>query len=254
MFFAWMTHSYSWHGAFFLSGISIIALALVTQFTIGEVDYPIIEEKSNKKGSKDLKNLAKSLSIMFSNKVFVMCLFLGILETAANLSQGVFIPIYFTDVMEMDTVTKGVVLSLKGFAYIPICFIVPILADRFSIKKLLTATFVFAFIAPFSAFAFTGTKLSVFLLILLGSWAEVTVTIFAYMIPRRVLPEALHAEANGIILGSSIIVGGCIAPVALSSLIDAGYSVVTVLGICSFFMFICIFLSAFIPLSNKRRR
>ena len=248
LFFAWMTHYYSWNSAFLISGFSLIFLSILTQFSIKEVQYPIMEKQNHGRA------LTESIHIMFTNKVFVLCLILGILETAANLSQGVFIPLYFSDIIGMDTVSKGWALSLKGFAFIPVCFIVPLLSDRFSIKTLLVATFVFAFIAPFSAYILKGTKISVYLLIIFGSWAEITVTLFAYVIPRLVLPEYLHAEANGIILGSAIVFGGCIAPVILSSLIDIGYSVVTVLGICSLLMFICIFISALIPLHSRNSR
>lgn len=245
LLFAWMSSYYSWHGAFLLSGLSLIVCALLVQFTFREVDYNIMP-KRDRGGS-----FLSSLRIMFSSGVFVLCFLLGILETAGNLSLGVFIPLYFTDIIGMDIVQKGWFLSLKGIAYIPVCFIVPLLCDRFSMKTVLAATFVLAFVGPFSAFMASGTMASAYLLAIFGGIAEVTVTIYVYMIPRRFLPEHLHAAANGVILGCSVVVGGCIAPVVMSSMIDSGVSIVSIMGICAALFFICIFISMVIPMKKR---
>ena len=48
-----------------------------------------------------------------------------------------------------------------------------------------------------------------------------------------------------------MVVGGCIAPVVMSSMIDSGVSIVSIMGICAALFFICIFISMVIPMKKR---
>jgi len=241
----WLSQSYSWHYSFLLTGIFLSFLAFLTEMTVHEVVYDVPNKAVENRGSKTISELLKNKTILF-------CLIIGIIETTANLSISVIAPLYFSDVMMFNPIQKGFYLSLKGLTFIPISLVVPILADKKSIKYVMAWIFSLSAIAPVSAFLFKGTFLSAVLLAFGGSWAGATVTLFVYMIPRLVLPDFLQNEANGIILGCSTFGGGCLVPMVLSVLIDVGLRIEKALVICGLALLFCVVLSLFLQIPEKR--
>lgn len=183
----------------------------------------------------------------FRSRVFMMCFFIGILETVSNLSISVFRPLYYTEVMGYDSAKKAMFISAGGMAYLPIALIVPMLADRFPVQRVMLATFALAWIAPAAVLFFPGTELSAVLLAALGGAGGATVTLFTYMIPRYALPERLHGFSNGVILGVACLIGGTAAPAILGDLVDRyGWSISQAISVSAGTYLMCIMLSAFL--------
>lgn len=235
-----LTRYYEWNTIFLITGVLMLCSAILVQFTVKEVTCAVRQDSGTGRKWSD------SAREMFRNRNFVLCFVIGLLETAANLCIGVFAPLYFTDVMGFDSIQKGWFLSLKGFAFIPLSLVIPMLADRFPTKRIMAATFACSVIAPLCAFLIPGTMASAVILAVFGSWAGVTVSLFVYMIPRASLPEHLHSEANGFILGCSVLVGGCLAPILMGALVESGRRIEYVMGICGTTLAACAVLSCFI--------
>lgn len=236
---------YAWNAAFLLTGAVLVILAVVEVLTVKEVDC---EVKAS--GGRDrVHEYLASVKELFSNRAFTLCFAVGLLETTGNLCLGVFMPLYFSEVMGFDTVTKGWFMSLRGICYIPVGLFIPVLADRFPVKYVMAGTFVCAFLAPAAAFLLSGAPISAYILAVFGSWAGVTVTLFTYMIPRVALPESLYVQASGMILGVAVLVGGTVAPQIMSALIESGWRIEYVLGLCALLFAVCAVLSLFMNLT-----
>lgn len=238
--FSYMALHYAWNTAYYLTGPVIIALSLVICFTVDEVKVEV-QKKAADRGA--WKQVAREC---IHSHVFMMCLGIGVLETLSNLCVGVFAPLYYTDVMGYDTITKAAFLSAKGLCTLPLMLIIPALADRFSVRKVMTVTFSLAFLAPFVTAVLPGTTFSAVVLAALGAVGGATVSLFTYMIPRSALPERLHGMANGVILGVSCLIGGTLAPVVLGLLVEIGWPIPSVLGICALTYLLCVALSVFL--------
>ena len=52
--------------------------------------------------------------------------------------------------------------------------------------------------------------------------------------------------ANGVILGVACLIGGTIAPAAMGALVETGWSIPGILGLCACTYFLCILLSVFL--------
>ena len=240
---------YAWNSAFLLTGILLAGLALLILFTVQEVDC----EPKASRGRGGLAGYLSSVKELFQNRAFVLCFIIGLLETTGNLCLSVFMPLYFSEVMGFDTVTKGVFMSMRGMCFIPVGFLVPLLADKFKVKHVMACTFLGAFLAPAAAFLLTGTPVSAYILAIFGAWAGVTVTLFTYMIPRVALPENLYMQASGMILGVAVLFGGSLAPQIMSALIESGWEIEYVLGLCAALFAICAVLSLLVNVGHKPR-
>ena len=239
---------YAWNMAFLLTGLILVVLVVLEIFTVKEVDCEIKAPL----GPGAFREYLGSVKELFQNRAFTLCFIIGLLETTGNLCLSVFMPLYFSEVMGFDTVTKGWFMSLRGMCYIPVGFLVPLLADRFPVKYVMAGTFVCAFIAPAAAFLLTGTMTSAYLMAVFGAWAGVTVTLFTYMIPRVALPENLYMQSSGMILGVAVLFGGSLAPQIMSALIESGWEIEYVLGLCALLFAVCAVLSLFMILEKKK--
>ena len=249
MILAALATYYAWNASFFVTGVALIVLAFLVFFTVKEVHCEVRRTGSGNR----LVVMGKAVRELFGNREFVLCFVIGLLETTANLCLSVFLPLYYSEVMGFDTVRKGWFMSLRGMCYIPVGLLVPLLADRFKIKYVMAGTFVCAVIAPASTFLFSGTMLSAYLLAVFGSWAGVTVTLFTYMIPRIALPESLHMQGSGLILGVAVLFGGSLPPQIMSALIESGWKIEYVLGLCALLFVSCVFLSLLIHAQSRKK-
>ena len=241
IYYYYLSENYYWNTGYLYTGIAVVVLGIVCLFTVKEVHIDIpVRKKSSKRTFETVKEC-------FSSKVFLMCFFIGILETISNLSIAVFRPLYYTDIMNFDSATKAFYIAVGGISYLPIAMITPVLADRFPVQKVLLVTFVLAWIAPAVVFVFPGTTFSAVVLSVLGGAGGATVTLFTYMIPRNALPEHLHGFSNGVILGLACLIGGTIAPAILGDLVDKyNWSIPQAIGITAVTYLICIVLSLFL--------
>ena len=240
---------YAWNSAFLLTGVVLIFLSVLILFTVKEVDC----EAKASRGRGGLAEYLASVKELFHNRPFVLCFIIGLLETTGNLCLSVFMPLYFSEVMGFDTVTKGVFMSMRGICFIPVGFLVPLLADRFQVKHVMALTFLGAFIAPAAAFLLSGSPVSAYLAAIFGAWAGVTVTLFTYMIPRIALPENLYMQSSGMILGVAVLVGGTAAPQIMSALIGSGWQIQYVLGLCAGLFALCALLSLLVNVGHRPR-
>ena len=245
---ATLTMYYRWNAAFLLTGSVLVLLSVLVLTTVREVECDIRKPV----GTNKLKNYLSFLQDLFRNRVFRLCFIIGLLETTANISLGIFTPLYYSEIMGFDTIEKAGFMSLRGMCTIPIALMIPVLADRLPVRKVMAGTFAFAAVAPAATFLLTGTGLSAYLLALFGTWAGATVTLFTYMIPRIALPENLYMQGSGLILGTSVLLGGSFAPQIMSGLIESGWEIPLVLGLCASLFVICVVLSLFVNLDREK--
>lgn len=241
IYYYYMAEHFRWNTGYFFTGAALVVLGIVCLFSVKEVHIQTRRESGATRG--ELQIFRECLH----SRVFRMCFFIGILETISNLSISVFRPLYYTDIMGFDSARKALYISAGGIAYLPVSIIVPMLADRFSVQKVMLATFVLAWMAPAAVLLFPGTLFSAVVLAALGGAGGATVTLFTYMIPRYALPERLHGFSNGVILGVACLIGGTAAPAILGDLVDRyGWSIQQAIGVTAGTYLACILLSLFL--------
>lgn len=237
---AFIVLSFYWRGSFVFTGSTLLALGILIQLTVKEVSYPVKINAGKQMG------FFTSFRRLLANRTFVLCLLIGIFETAGKMSITIFGPVYLTDVCLASTEQKGTILSVMGLVYIPMSLIVPMLADRYKPSMVMALTFVCSAFAPLSMALFPGTHISIVLLMLLGNLAASTVSLFIYVIPSKVLPAELTGTANGIIMGLSVFFGGFICPILFGRILSVGGGFGTVSLICVGSFVICVILSMMI--------
>lgn len=237
---AFLVLSFSWRGSFLFTGGVILLIGALIQLTVKEVSYPII--KTPEKGN----TFFSSLRVLLSNRTFVLCLLIGVFETAGKMYLTIFGPVYLTDICMANTERKGTILSIMGLIYIPVSLIVPMLADRLKAHRVMAVVFAICSLAPLSMVLFPGKTLSVFFLMILGNWAASTVSLFIYVIPGKVLPPELSGSANGIIMGVSVFCGGFLCPMVFGEILSHGYGFGLVSLVCVLVFVICVVLSLLI--------
>lgn len=243
VFYYYMATHFQWNTAYRFTGMAILILGVICLMTVKEVNIEV-----QRKGKEVFLNTIREC---VHSRVFLMCFFIGILETISNLSISVFRPLYYTDVMGFDSAKKAFYISMGGIAYLPISLAIPMLADRLPVRNVLVGTFILAWIAPVTVLLFPGTMLSALVLAFLGGAGGATVTLFTYMIPRYGLPERLHGFSNGVILGVSCLIGGTAAPAILGELVDLyGWSIQQAIGVTALTYFVCIILSVFLKVKK----
>lgn len=236
----------SWKTSFLLTGGMFLICGICTMLFVKEVSFETMPVSGEKR-----KSSAAFMGLL-SNHNFLLCLCIGMLETMAKICISVFLPLYYSDVMAFDVLTKGWFLSLMGLAFIPASLLVPVIADRLPIKSVLQTAFILSAISPAAAVFLNGSELSAWLLAIFGAWPAATVPLFIYLIPRYSLPEHLQGVANGVIMGTSVFVGGCVAPMVLGMLADAGYSIVFLMGLCFAALIACVVLSSMVRSESRR--
>lgn len=240
-FFSYMASHFQWNTAYRYTGLVLLALGLMVLVTVKEVNVQVSRKSSG--GSSFQTTLKECLH----SKVFMACFIIGILETISNLSISVFRPIYYSDVMGFDTATSAAFISAGGIAYLPVSIIVPALADRLPVQKVMVGTFIVAWLAPLLVVLFPGTMFSAVVLAAIGAVGGATVSLFTYMIPRYALPERLHGFSNGVILGVACLLGGTAAPAILGNLVDIyHWTIPQVLGVTVGTYTLCILCSCFL--------
>lgn len=240
VYYYYMAEHFQWNTGFLFTGTAVLLLGMLCLFSVKEVHV-----ETQQRG--DGRGLLDAVKECAHSKVFVMSFFIGILETISNLSISVFRPLYYTDVMGFDSARKALYIAAGGIAYLPISLIVPVLADRFPVQKVMIGTFILAWIAPAVVLLWPGTAFSAVILAVLGGAGGATVTLFTYMIPRYALPERLHGFSNGVILGVSCLIGGTAAPAILGDMVDLyGWTIPQAISVTAVTYFICVFLSVFL--------
>lgn len=241
----WLAINYSWRGVFIFTGSVLFLVGSLIQFSVKEIQNPEI-----KKVTKTTTKLP--ITRLFTNRCFLLCLFLGVFETAGKMIITIFAPVYLTSIVGVETSMKGVILSLMGIFYIPFSFLIPALADRYSPSKIMCFTFIVCTLFPISILLFSGSTVSVICLILCGNLAAATVSIFIYLIPGEILEKELVSSANGIIMGCSIFFGGFLFPSILGTKSNNQEGIINIFIVCLAVFIICIVLSLWIDRLRKR--
>jgi len=228
---------FTWRGAFALTGILLLAATIVMQFTVKEVSY---EKMTSANG---VGGFLSALGELVKNRTFMLCLLIGVFECAGKLTLTIFGPLYLTDVAGIGTEMKGILLSTMGLIYIPVSILIPALADRFSGKRVMLATFIICLITPLLMTLLPGSLASVAVYVMFGNWAAATVSLFIYYIPGKALPERLIGTANGLIMGVSVFFGGCVVPVLFGGIADSVSGIHLITMLCCLMFVICIVLT-----------
>ena len=228
---------FSWRGIFVFTGSALLLMGIIISLTVREIE---LEKKETSTVSAFLSH---DLHELLSSRIFVLCLLIGIFETAGKMILTIFGPVYLTDVVGIGTEMKGILLAVMGLIYIPVSFVVPSLADKHSDSTVLKAVFIICMLSPASMVIASGTDLSVIAYVLFGNWAAATVSIFIYMIPRRALPQEYLGTANGLIMGSSVFFGGFIAPILFGKIVAVLDDMKLMFAACAVMFAVCAFFS-----------
>lgn len=242
-----LVQRFSWRASFVLTGTMLLSMGLLMQFSVNEVQLDAVRQRGSTTG-----DFVKLTAQLWKNRTFVLCFLIGLFECAGKLAITIFAPLYLTEVVGIGTETKGILLTAMGLIYIPVSLLIPALADRFSEKKVMLVTFALCLLTPLSMVLLEGSRLSICMLVAFGNWAAATVSIFIYMIPGQVLPKHLQGTANGLIMGTSVLFGGCMVPLILGRIAELDNGLRWIMVLCSLLFAACIVCTALIRNEGKK--
>jgi MFS family permease len=241
--------SYSWQYAFKVSGVLLVLASLVVAVIIREVKSDGVPTKQDRNEAPKSK---ASMSALFGNKNFVLCVLIGICCMVGYWTTMIFAPMYLTNVMELSTLDRGYVSTIMGAIFIVIQLFIPAFSDKVGRRPVMIYSFIACVLSPLSMWLAAGMFVSLAGYCVFGGIPGAMPTLFANVVPMESLPDELKTSAGGIILGLSEVLGGVIWPLFAGGIMNKMGGVDKVMMISAILLAICAVLCSFLNESNPK--
>ncbi len=235
--------SFSWQAAFITSGVLLVFISIVVGLFVKEVK---VEEETA------LQKEKVSYGRLFTNKNFLLCALIGICSMVGYWTTMIFAPMYLADIMNIDTVQRGLITSIMGAIFIVIQLFIPAMSDKFGRKPILVVSFIACVISPLGMWLAAGMFVSVILYCIFGGVPGSLTGIWSTVIPMETLPNDLKASAGGIILGLSELCGGTVWPLIAGGIADSLGGIPMIMMIAAMLLVVCVILSSLLKESNPK--
>lgn len=212
----WSAAHFGWRGAFYLTIIPGIILAVILVFLLRKHPQRLQEKPINAQPVR--KEKISYLQILRVKNIW-LCMLISCFFVTWFMSILSFTPTFLVQVRQMDEKHMGLVMSAIGLAWVVWSLIIPSLSDLFGRKIVLIAFSIVAIFCPYMIVNVSGywaLPIAVFCTYTgLGCF-----TLFMATIPSESIDAARIATALGLIMGIGEVVGGGIVPFVAGFLAD----------------------------------
>ncbi len=212
-----LAQAYHWRTAFYLAAVpGLICAGLIWKY----VREPKTHAIKGAAASADIASDKMSVVQMFGYRNIWLCIGMSCFMVAWMVLGWVFLPVVYANLLHIEATSASWLMALLGISAAVFAFIVPGLSDKFGRKPVLIIFTLIGVIYPLAALHYTGSTLTLGLLIFIGWSASGVFPIFMATIPSETIPAKYVATSLGLVMGLGEIVGGTIGPTLAGYLAD----------------------------------
>jgi predicted MFS family arabinose efflux permease len=203
--------AYTWHAAFYLSGVPGLILALLIWWLVDEpprAAAPVAQEPSG------------SIWAMLANPNIALCCGISILMVGSLVIGSIFLPQYLTSGLGLSPQVMARIMAVLGFCPAVGGVFGPWLSDRFGRRPVMIGFCVLMALCPIAVLMLHGSVVLMTILMAVSWIGAGSFPLFMGVVPAETLSFRRAATAMGLVIGVGEIGGGVLSPLAAGKLAD----------------------------------
>jgi len=206
--------AYSWHVAFFLSGVPGLILALLIWRLVDEPPRATMPAAQVTQAPSD------SIWAMLANRNIALCCGISILMVGSLVIGSIFLPRYITESLGLSPKVMSQIMAVLGFCPAIGGVLVPWLSDRFGRRPIMIVFCALMALCPIAGLMLHNSVLLMTLLMAVSWIGAGSFPLFMGVVPTETLSLRRAATAMGLVIGVGEIGGGVLSPLVAGRLAD----------------------------------
>ena len=207
--------AYSWHAAFFLSGVPGLILALLIWWLVDEP--PRVAVLS---AVPTAKEPSASIWAMLANRNIALCCGISILMVGSLVIGSIFLPQYLTKSLGLSPQVMARIMAVLGFCPAIGGVLGPWLSDRVGRRPVMIGFCMLLALCPIAVLMINGSVVWMTTLMAVSWIGAGSFPLFMGVVPAETLSFRRAATAMGLVIGVGEIGGGVFSPLAAGKLAD----------------------------------
>ncbi len=207
--------AYSWHAAFYLSGVPGLILALLIWWLVDEPPRAAVLS-----AAQTAKEPSGSIRAMLSNRNIALCCGISILMVGSLVIGSIFLPQYLTVGLRLSPQVMAQIMAVLGFCPAIGGVFGPWLSDRFGRRPVMIGFCVLMALCPIAVLLINGSVVLMTALMAVSWIGAGSFPLFMGVVPAETLAFRRAATAMGLVIGVGEIGGGVLSPLVAGKLAD----------------------------------
>jgi MFS family permease len=206
--------AYTWHAAFYLSGVPGLILAVLIWWLVDE------PPRAPAPALRAAKAPSDSIWSMLANRNIALCCGISILMVGSLVIGSIFLPQYLTSGLGLSPQVMAQIMAVVGFCPAIGGVFGPWLSDRFGRRPVMIGFCVLMALCPIAALMLHGSVLLMAILMAVSWIGAGSFPLFMGVVPTETLSLRRAATAMGLVIGVGEIGGGVLSPLVAGKLAD----------------------------------
>jgi MFS transporter, ACS family, hexuronate transporter len=206
--------AYTWHAAFYLSGVPGLLLALLIWWLVDE------PPRATAPAAQVVKEPSASIWAMLANRNIALCCGISILMVGSLVIGSVFLPQYLTSGLGLSPTVMSRIMGVVGFCPAIGGVFGPWLSDRFGRRPVMIGFCVLMALCPVAVLMINGSVVLMTTLMAVSWIGAGSFPLFMGVVPAETLSFRRAATAMGLVIGVGEIGGGVLSPLVAGKLAD----------------------------------
>jgi MFS family permease len=208
--------AYSWHAAFYFSGVPGLILALLIWWLVDEP--PRVAPLSP---AQTAREPSASVWAMLANRNIALCCGISILMVGSLVIGSIFLPQYLTSGLHLSPQVMARIMAVLGFCPAIGGVFGPWLSDRFGRRPVMIGFCVLMALCPVAVLMINGSVVLMTTLMAISWIGAGSFPLFMGVVPAETLSFRRAATAMGLVIGVGEIGGGVLSPLVAGQLADS---------------------------------
>jgi MFS transporter, ACS family, hexuronate transporter len=207
--------AYSWHAAFYLSGVPGLLLALLIWWLVEEPPRAAVPS-----AAQVAKEPSGSIWAMLANRNIALCCGISILMVGSLVIGSIFLPQYLTSGLGLSPQVMARIMAVLGFCPAVGGVFGPWLSDRFGRRPVMIGFCLLMALCPTAVLMLHGSVVLMTILMAVSWIGAGSFPLFMGVVPAETLSFRRAATAMGLVIGVGEIGGGVLSPLLAGKLAD----------------------------------
>ncbi|HEX3836741.1 MAG TPA: MFS transporter [Steroidobacteraceae bacterium] len=207
--------AYSWHAAFYLSGVPGLILALLIWWLVDEPPRAAVLSPA-----QATREPSASVWAMLANRNIALCCGISILMVGSLVIGSIFLPQYLISGLHVSPQVMAHIMAVLGFCPAIGGVFGPWLSDRFGRRPVMIGFCVLMALCPAAVLMINGSVVLMTTLMAVSWIGAGSFPLFMGVVPAETLAFRRAATAMGLVIGVGEIGGGVLSPLVAGKLAD----------------------------------
>ena len=202
-----VARTWGWRAGCFVVLIPGLICACAVGALIKEpkTEHAPLEDGSPIRGQSSLRTIIGYRNVWLC--AALCCFFIAFLGLGLS-----FLPLFYVNVRHFTAPQMASLMGVLGIAAVLYAVLVPFISDRIGRKPVMVIASVLGVMCPMAAVYYTGSTITLALLLFTGWSLSGTASLFMGTIPSETVPAQSVSSAIGFIVAVGVITGGLLAP------------------------------------------